>query len=119
MKKTMIIGATPNPDRYAHKAATRLVYTGHKIVNIGVRKGEAAEKEIEKADKIYDDIHTVTLYIDAEKQKEYYDYILKTKPKRLIFNPGAENQELYKLAEENGIEATNACTLVLLASTQY
>lgn len=119
MKKTMIIGATPNPDRYAYKAATRLVYTGHKIVNIGIRKGEVAEKKIEKADKIYDNIHTVTLYIDAEKQKEYYDYILKTKPKRLIFNPGAENQELYKLAEENGIEATNACTLVLLASTQY
>jgi len=119
MKKTMIIGATPNPTRYAHKAATRLVYTGHKIVNIGIKKGEAAQKPIERAEKIYDDIHTITLYVGAQKQKEYYDYILKTKPKRLIFNPGAENPELYKLAEENGIEATNACTLVLLASTQY
>jgi len=119
MKKTMIIGATPNPSRYAHKAATRLVYTGHKIVNIGVKKGSAADKPIEKADKIYDDIHTITLYIGASKQKEYYDDILKTKPKRLIFNPGAENPELYKLAEENGIEVTNACTLVLLASSQY
>ncbi|HUH20119.1 CoA-binding protein [Albibacterium sp.] len=119
MKKTMIIGATPNIDRYANKAATRLVYTGHKIVNIGVKKGEAAGKTIEKADKIYNDIHTITLYIGSQIQKEYYDYILKTKPKRLIFNPGAENPELYKLAEENGIEATNACTLVLLASNQF
>jgi predicted CoA-binding protein len=119
MKKTMIIGATPNVDRYAHKAATRLVYTGHKIVNIGIKKGEVAGKAIEKAEKIYDDIHTITLYIGAKTQKSYYDYILQTKPKRLIFNPGAENSELYKLAEENGIEATNACTLVLLASNQF
>jgi len=119
MKKTMIIGATPNPSRYAHKAATRLVYTGHKIVNVGVKKGMAANQPIEKPEKIYDDIHTITLYLRAENQKELYDYILKTKPKRIIFNPGAENPELYKLAQENGIEATNACTLVMLATTQY
>lgn len=119
MKKTLIIGATPNPDRYAHKAATRLVYTGNRIVNVGIKKGEAAGVPIEKPDEIYDDIHTITLYIGKAKQKEYYDYILQTKPKRLIFNPGAENEELYKLARENGIEATNACTLVLLASNQF
>ena len=119
MKKTMIIGASPNADRYAHKAATRLVYTGHKIVNIGIKKGEVAGKAIEKADKIYNDIHTITLYIGPQIQKDYYDYILQTKPKRLIFNPGAENSELYKLAEESGIEVTNACTLVLLASNQF
>jgi len=119
MKKTMIIGATPNVDRYAHKAATRLVYTGHKIVNIGIKKGEVAGKVIEKADKIYDDIHTITLYIGPSTQKAYYDYILQTKPKRLIFNPGAENPELYQLAKESGIDAINACTLVLLASNQF
>lgn len=119
MKKTMIIGATPNADRYAHKAATRLVYTGHKIVNIGIRKGEVAGKVIEKADKIYNDIHTITLYIGSENQKGYYEYILKTKPKRLIFNPGAENPELSRMAEESGIEVTNACTLVLLATNQF
>ncbi|WP_118193391.1 CoA-binding protein [Albibacterium indicum] len=119
MKKTMIIGATPNPERYAHKAATRLVYTGHKIVNIGIKKGEAAGVPIEKPGEIYDDIHTITLYIGKKIQKEYYDYILQTKPKRLIFNPGAENEELFKLAERNGIEATNSCTLVLLASNQF
>lgn len=117
----MIIGATPNASRYAYKAATRLVYTGHKIVNIGIKKGEVAGQPIEQAnsDKIYDNIHTITLYVGAKTQKEYYDYILKVKPKRLIFNPGAENPELYKLAGDNGIEATNACTLVLLASNQY
>lgn len=119
MKKTMIIGATPNPTRYAHKAATRLVYTGHKIVNVGIKKGEAGGQPIETPDKIHDDIDTITLYVGAANQKGLYDYILKTKPRRLIFNPGAENRELYHMAQENGIEPVNACTLVLLATNQY
>jgi len=119
MKKTMIIGATPNPSRYANKAATRLVYTGHRIVNVGIKKGEAAGQPIEAPGKIHDDIDTITLYVGPANQKDLYDYILQTKPKRLIFNPGAENRELYNLAQENGIEPINACTLVMLATNQY
>lgn len=113
------MGATPNYARYANKAAHRLVYTGHKIVNIGNRRGEVAGVPIEKAEEIYEDIHTVTLYLNAKNQVPYYDYILKTHPKRLIFNPGAENSELKKLAEEAGIETVEGCTLVMLATNQY
>lgn len=119
MKRTLIIGASPNTSRYANKAAFRLVNTGHKIVNIGIRKGEAAGVEIEEVGEVYPKIHTITLYIGKEHQPEYYDYILKTNPKRLIFNPGAENDELYELAEKAGIEAIEACTLVMLATNQY
>ncbi len=118
-KKIIVIGATPNTVRYANKAAVRLVYTGHKIINIGIKKGEVAGKPIERAGEIYPNIHTITLYIGAKKQPEYYDYILKTKPKRLIFNPGAENQELLEMAKKAGIEAMEACTLVLLATNQF
>src|SRR5690554_297479 len=103
MKRTLIIGASPNTSRYANKAAFRLVNVGHKIVNIGIKKGEAAGVEIEKAGEVYPNIHTITLYINANHQRDYYDYILETKPKRLIFNPGAENEELYKKAVEAGI----------------
>ncbi|MGB5274760.1 MAG: CoA-binding protein, partial [Flavobacteriaceae bacterium] len=48
-----------------------------------------------------------------------YQDILKLNPKRVIFNPGTENPELYRLLEEQGIMAIEACTLVLLATDQY
>lgn len=118
-KKTLIIGASPNEDRYAFLAAERLVKHGHDIVNVGIKKGEVAGVEIEKADKIYSDINTITLYIGPSHQPEYYNYILETKPKRLIFNPGTENRELAKLAGNEGIETIQACTLVMLSTGQY
>ncbi|UIR55465.1 CoA-binding protein [Sphingobacterium sp. SRCM116780] len=119
MKKTLIIGASTNPERYSYKAAYKLTQHGHDIVNIGLKKGEVAGVEIEKKGLIHDDIDTVTMYVSAANQKEYYDYILATKPKRIIFNPGAENSELTKLAQEVGIQTENACTLVLLSTNQY
>ena len=86
---------------------------------VKIKKGEAAGQAIEPPEKIHDDIDTITLYVGAANQKSLYNYILETKPKRLIFNPGAENRELYEMARENGIEPVNACTLVMLATNQY
>lgn len=119
MKKTMIIGATPNPSRYAYLAAHRLKSHGHDIVNIGIKKGEVAGQPIEEAAEAPTDIDTVTLYIGPRVQPEYYDYILDTRPKRIIFNPGTENPELENLARQHGIEPVEACTLVLLGIGQY
>lgn len=119
MKKTLIIGATPNPMRYAYRAAQMLKSKGHDIVNIGIKKGEVAGVEIEKPGQIYNDIHTITLYIGPQLQDLYYDYILKTSPKRVIFNPGTENEELEALLNENAIEPVEACTLVMLSTGQY
>ncbi|MES2809352.1 MAG: CoA-binding protein [Bacteroidota bacterium] len=118
-KKTMIIGATPNSGRYAYMAAHRLTGHGHDIVNIGLKTGEAAGVKIEKPEKIYDDIDTITLYIGPQNQPPLYDYILATKPKRIIFNPGTENTELQRLADAEGIETQYACTLVLLSVGEY
>lgn len=119
MKKTLIIGASTNPARYSYKTAHSLKAAGHEIVNIGLKKGSVAGTEIEKMDKAYSDIDTITLYVGPQNQSEYYDYIINTKPNRLIFNPGTYNVELEQRAKEQGIEILQACTLVLLSTNQY
>lgn len=119
MKKTLIIGATPNTERYAYKAAHMLTAKGHPIVNVGIKQGEVAGVKIEKQGTPYHDIDTVTLYIGPALQTGYYDYILETKPKRVIFNPGAENPEFEEMLELHNIEPVEACTLVLLSTGQY
>jgi predicted CoA-binding protein len=118
-KKTLILGATPNSGRYAYLAANSLVKSGHSIVNVGIKTGEVAGVQIEKPEIIHDDIDTITLYVGPQNQPALYDYILDTHPKRIIFNPGTENTELRKMANEKGIETEYACTLVLLSTKQY
>jgi len=118
-KKTLILGATTNPARYAYLAAHRLVAAGHEIVNIGVKRGDVAGAPIQRAGDALPGIHTITLYIGPQRQPEYYDYIINTHPKRIVFNPGTENPELKALAQQHGIETVEACTLVLLSTGQY
>lgn len=115
----MIIGATPDPSRYAYKAAHMLTHYGHPIVNIGIKKGQVAGVAIEKAVAPMLAIDTVTLYIGVAIQPQYYDYIIQTRPRRVIFNPGTENPAFEHLLQENGIEPLYACTLVLLSTGQY
>jgi predicted CoA-binding protein len=118
-KKTLILGATPDSSRYAYLAANRLVRTGHPIVNVGIKKGEVAGVAIEPAEDVHSDIDTITLYIGTRNQPPLYDYILATNPKRIIFNPGTENPELRRMAQERGIETISACTLVMLSTGEY
>jgi len=118
-KKTLILGATTNPERYAYLAAQRLTQHGHPIVNVGIKSGEVAGVPIEQPETIHPDIDTLTLYVGTANQQAYYNYILKTNPKRIIFNPGTENPELEALAKEKGMEAIAACTLVMLSTGQY
>ncbi len=118
-KKTLVLGATPNESRYAYLAANRLVRSGHSIVNVGLRTGEVAGVPIEKPETIHKDIDTITLYVGPQHQEDLYNYILNTHPRRIIFNPGTENAELRRMANEKGIETEYACTLVLLSIGQY
>jgi predicted CoA-binding protein len=120
-KKTVIVGATTNQSRYAFLAAQMLTEYGHEIVPLGIRRGEIFGediKDIRSKPKI-DGVDTITLYISPVHQPEWYDYLLGLNPKRIIFNPGTENEEFEKLAEDKNIEATEACTLVLLRSKQF
>lgn len=118
-KKTLVLGASLNPDRYANMAINRLVQVGHTVKAIGLKGGNVAGVEIDTDLKDYDGIHTVTLYLNPKRQAAYYDYILSLKPERVIFNPGTENPEFYKILEENNIEYEVACNLVLLSTNQY
>lgn len=120
-KKTVIIGATTNPTRYAFIAAGMLLEYNHEIVPVGIKSGVVYGKEILAITKrpIIADVDTVTLYIGPQHQLEHYDYILSLNPKRVIFNPGTENAEFEKLITDSGAEALEACTLVLLRSNQY
>lgn len=118
-KKTLVLGASLNPSRYSNFAITRLVKNGHPVVAVGLRKGVVDGVEIETEKLPFQDVDTVTLYLNAKRQQEYYDYILSLKPERVIFNPGTENPELYDLLRNKGIFFENACTLVMLSSHQY
>lgn len=118
-KKTIVLGASPNPERYSYLAVERLRHHQHPVVAIGKRKGTIKDVEIMKELPVLNDVDTITLYLNANNQKEYYDYILQTNPKRIIFNPGAENEELFNLAKANGIEPVEACTLVMLGTNQF
>lgn len=118
-KKTLVLGASDNPSRYSYLAIKNLREHGHEVVAIGNKTGQAADVSILKDHSEIADLDTVTLYLNANNQKQYYNYILSLQPKRIIFNPGAENNELATLAEKAGIKAQNACTLVLLATGQY
>jgi len=119
--KTVIIGASPNPERVAYQAAEMLKARGFDFVPFGIKSGEVLGQKIlnQSGLKNLQDVHTVTLYIRAELQAGWYEDILGLRPKRIIFNPGTENPEFEKMAEENGIEATEACTLVLLSTGQF
>ena len=121
MKKTVIIGATPNPSRYAYLAADMLQEYKHEFVPVGIKRGSVFGKEILdlRSRPEIQNVDTITLYINPDHQKEWYDYFFKLKPKRVIFNPGTENLELEKSLEEKNIEALEACTLVLLRSGQF
>ena len=118
-KKTLVIGASENPSRYSYLAISRLLANQHEVVAIGAKKGEVLGVQIDKELMSYDDIDTITLYVNPMRQKEYYEYILRLEPKRVIFNPGTENPELYNLLHQNNIEVDVACTLVLLSMDQY
>jgi predicted CoA-binding protein len=118
-KKTLVLGASDNPSRYSYLAIQRLRKHDHPVVAIGKKNSQVADVYIEKEKKPFDQIDTITFYLNPMHQKEYYDYILSLKPKRLIFNPGAENDELMELAKKNNIKTLEACTLVLLSTGQY
>lgn len=118
-KKTLVIGASTKPERYSNMAIRKLVNYNHDTVAFGMREGEEYGVVIDTELKQYKDIDTVTLYLNPKRQEQYYNYIISLNPKRVIFNPGTENPELYNLLKENNIDFEIACTLVLLSTNQY
>lgn len=119
LKKTVVLGASSNPSRYSYLAVNKLKAHQHPVVAIGKRKGTVGTVEIQTDHLPIDDVHTVTLYLNPQNQQEYYDYILSLHPKRIVFNPGTENEELMQQAKAAGIETVEGCTLVMLSIGMY
>jgi predicted CoA-binding protein len=118
-KPTVVIGASENQERYAYKATLSLLAKGHDVFPVGIRNGKISNISISTERIIYENIDTVTLYVGPKNQPDWYAYILALQPKRIIFNPGAENEELVLLANKKGIETIEACTLVMLSIGNY
>ena len=118
-KKTLVLGASANPARYSHLAIHKLREHHHPVLAIGKKNSLVADVPVQTAITPIADLDTVTLYLNPENQKNYYDYILSQRPRRVIFNPGAENPELEKILTDHGIQVLEACTLVLLGTGQF
>ncbi|WP_375586373.1 CoA-binding protein [Cyclobacterium xiamenense] len=120
-KKTVLLGASPNPSRFAYVAAGMLKEAGIPFVPVGIRQGKVFGEAIQnlRQKPLITGVHTITLFLGPQNQKEWYEYILSLNPRRIIFNPGTENQELYALAKAQDIEVLPACNLVLLRTGQF
>lgn len=116
---TLVLGASENPARYSNMAIKRLRLHGRPVKAVGLKAGRVGDVPIETGLPAFENIHTVTLYLNPLHQQMYYSYILSLRPRRIIFNPGTENDELAQLAESSQIQPVEACTLVLLATGQY
>lgn len=119
LKKTVVLGASPNPSRYSHLAVERLVAHKHPVIAVGKRTGSIDNVPIETGKIMAGDVDTITLYLNPGNQQQYYDYILALHPRRIIFNPGTENNELAEMAAGKGIQTIEACTLVMLSTGMY
>ena len=116
---TLIIGASSNPDRMSNKVARMMIQMGKCVHMLGLRSGKIQDRDIDLGFPQYEDITTVTLYVNPQNQVQYYNYILGLKPQRIVFNPGTENNEFYSILAAKGIKFEEACTLVMLMSGQY
>ena len=117
---TLVLGASLNSHRYSNKAILDLVERGYRVVAIGKPIGFVNGVQILKEiPKNIIEIDTVTIYLNPKKQIYYYRDIIRIKPRRVIFNPGAENTELTELMLKENVEVINGCTLVMLSLGQY
>lgn len=119
IKKTLVIGASSNPEQYSNMAIKRLVAAGQPVEAIARSSFEIEGVHVHDAKHQFENIHTVTLYLNPQRQEEYENYILSLHPKRIIFNPGAENDQLKDKAQKEGIETLDACTLVMLSTGAF
>lgn len=118
-KKTLVVGGSINPERYSNKAIRKLLDYDFPVVSIGLRHGNVDGVEIQTGYPVLKNIHTVTLYVGPQNQPQYFDYLMKLKPERIIFNPGTENEDLEEMAENKGIETIRHCTLIMLNEGIY
>src|SRR5690606_15279771 len=106
-KTTLVLGASTNPSRYSFLAINQLRQNGHPVLALGLKEGQVNDVNIQIGKPHFDEVDTVTVYLGEKNQHEFLDYILSLHPKRIIFNPGAENDEFAKTASDAGIQVMN------------
>jgi predicted CoA-binding protein len=119
MKLTIVLGASANPARYSFRAVERLTEYGYQVIAIGRREGSIGEIPIMTGMPEIENVHTISLYLSSDNQVQYYDFILRLCPRRIIFNPGTENRQLAEICREQGIEVVENCTLVMLSLHEF
>jgi len=119
----LVIGASLKKERYSNIAIKMLTEFKHNVFALGLRQGSVGDvqikTEMESVIADSEQVDTVTLYLNPSRQKEYYEYVVSLKPRRVIFNPGTENDEFYKVLEKSNIQFEVACTLVLLRTNLF
>jgi hypothetical protein len=119
-KTTLVVGASPKKERYSNKALHMLQEYGHEVIPVHPAMDEIdgvpTRRRLEDVDQ---KVHTVTLYVGPTRSHAMQDAIIALRPKRVIFNPGAECEALKTGLEKEGIDCEEACTLVLLKTGQY
>lgn len=118
-KRTLVLGASDHSYRYSFMALERLKAKGHEVFALGAHEAKVGDTPIVTVAGNWAPIDTVTVYLSAKNQQGYVDYLLALRPKRVIFNPGAENEVLAKKLKHAGVEVLEACTLVMLSTGQY
>lgn len=116
--KTLVIGASEKTDRYSNMAIRELRKNGHEVIAVGAKNGKVEDVSI-VTEIPQENVHTISLYLNPDRQKPFYEQLLQLHPNRIIFNPGTENETFKQLAKDAGVEVLEACTLVMLRTGQY
>lgn len=118
-RTTLVLGASPDPSRFAHMAVKRLRSKGHDVLAVGRRSGTIDDVPVLAAVPEGAVVDTVTLYLSPRNQLVWQDEILDLRPRRVIFNPGAEDVVFAQRLAGAGIEVVEGCTLVMLSTGGY
>lgn len=117
--KTVVIGASPNPDKFSFLAVEKLMAYGHEVIALGIREGMIGNQAIIVGKPEIKEVDTVTLYVGPTNLESWKEYIISLKPRRVIFNPGTEDIEFEKLLQKKSIKPIEDCTLVMLSHRTF
>ena len=115
-----VIGASAKPQRYSYQCVELLLEHGHKVIPVTPAKTDICSiTPVASVDEIDENVDILTMYVNAERSSSMTEGIIALNPGKIIFNPGAENEQLREKCEAAGIKTENACTLVLLNTGQF
>jgi predicted CoA-binding protein len=119
MSIVVVLGASPNSERFSYKAVKRLISNNYQVVAIGKSNGFIGNIPIVTGQPALNDVHTVLMYLAPYHQGEIFDYVISLRPKRVIFNPGTESPEFEEWLTSYDIEIVHDCSLIMMAAGRF